>query len=183
MIADLKQQGFHISLWQYTYFTPKNELYNEIVKNGFAVKNEGGKLPFEDAVLDMSNPAAVKWYQDKLAGLLKMGVGAIKVDFGEGAPLTGQYASGKTGLYEHNLYPLRYNKAVADITKQITGDSIIWARSAWAGSQRYPLHWGGDAENTNSAMAAELRGGFVLRAFRIYLLEPRRRRICRQTAA
>ena len=159
MIADLKRQGFHISLWQYTYFTPKNELYNEVVKNGFAVKNEGGKLPFEDAVLDMSNPAAVKWYQDKLAGLLKMGVGAIKVDFGEGAPLTGQYASGKTGLYEHNLYPLRYNKAVADITKQITGDSIIWARSAWVGSQRYPLHWGGDAENTNSAMAAELRAG------------------------
>jgi alpha-D-xyloside xylohydrolase len=159
MIADLKQQGFHISLWQYTYFTPKNELYNEIVKNGLAVKNEGGKLPFEDAVLDMSNPAAVKWYQDKLTGLLKMGVGAIKVDFGEGAPLTGQYASGKTGLYEHNLYPLRYNKAVADITKQVTGDSIIWARSAWAGSQRYPLHWGGDAENTNSAMAAELRAG------------------------
>ncbi|HEY6329308.1 MAG TPA: glycoside hydrolase family 31 protein, partial [Blastocatellia bacterium] len=38
-------------------------------------------------------------------------------------------------------------------------DSIIWARSAWAGSQRYPLHWGGDAENTDSAMAAELRGG------------------------
>jgi len=159
MISDLKAQGFHISLWQYTYFTPKNELYNEIVKNNYAVKNDGGGMPFEDAVLDMSNPAAVKWYQDKLAGLLKLGVGAVKADFGEGAPLTGQYASGKTGLYEHNLYPLRYNKAVADVTKQITGDSIIWARSAWAGSQRYPLHWGGDAENTNSAMAAELRGG------------------------
>jgi alpha-D-xyloside xylohydrolase len=88
-----------------------------------------------------------------------MGVGAIKVDFGEGAPLTGQYTSGRTGWYEHNLYPLRYNKAVADITKEITGENVIWARSAWAGSQRYPLHWGGDAENTDSAMAAELRGG------------------------
>ncbi len=107
----------------------------------------------------MSNPAAVKWYQGKLENLLKMGVGAIKVDFGEGAPINGQYFSGKTGLFEHNLYPLRYNKAVFDITKQTTGDSIIWARSAWAGSQRYPLHWGGDAENTNSAMAAQLRGG------------------------
>ena len=32
----------------------------------------------------------------------------------------------------------------------------IRACCAWAGSQRYPLHWGGDAENTNSAMAAEL---------------------------
>jgi alpha-D-xyloside xylohydrolase len=116
-------------------------------------------LPFEDAALDFSNPEAVKWYQGKLANLLTMGVGAIKADFGEGAPLSGQYASGRTGWYEHNLYPLRYNKAVAEITKEVTKENIIWARSAWAGSQRYPLHWGGDAENTDSAMAGELRGG------------------------
>jgi alpha-D-xyloside xylohydrolase len=159
MIADLRKQGFRVSLWQYTYFTPKNEIFKEIVRNGFAVRNEGGTQPFEDAVLDMSNPAAVGWYQGKLENLLKMGVGAIKVDFGEGAPVSGQYFSGKSGLFEHNLYPLRYNKAVFDVTKRTTGDSIIWARSAWAGSQRYPLHWGGDAENTNSAMAATLRGG------------------------
>ena len=159
MLADLKQQGFHISLWQYTYFTSKNDLWKEMVSRGYHVRNEGGQLPFEDATLDVSNPEAVKWYQSKLRDLLKLGVGAIKVDFGEGAPLTGQYASGLSGWYEHNLYPLRYNKAVADVTKEVTGDNVIWARSAWAGSQRYPLHWGGDAENTDSAMAAELRGG------------------------
>jgi alpha-D-xyloside xylohydrolase len=130
-----------------------------MVARGYHVQNEGGQLPFEDATLDLSNPEAVKWYQDKLRDLLKLGVGAIKVDFGEGAPLTGQYASGLSGWYEHNLYPLRYNKAVADVTKEVTGDDVIWARSAWAGSQRYPLHWGGDAENTDSAMAGELRGG------------------------
>ena len=162
MIADLKNQGFHVSLWQYTYFTSKNDLWKEIVAKGYHVRNEGGQLPFEDATLDMSNPEAVKWYQDKLRQLLKLGVGAIKVDFGEGAPLTGQYASGRSGWYEHNLYPLRYNKAVAEITKQVTGEDLIWARSAWAGSQRYPLNWGGDAENTDSAMAAELRGGLSL---------------------
>ena len=88
-----------------------------------------------------------------------MGVSAIKVDFGEAAPENGIYADGRTGFYEHNLYPLRYNKAVADITKKVTGDNIIWARSAWAGSQRYPIHWGGDAESTDDGMAAELRGG------------------------
>ncbi|HZB44699.1 MAG TPA: TIM-barrel domain-containing protein [Pyrinomonadaceae bacterium] len=159
MIEDLRKQGFRVSLWQYTYFTPKNELYREIVSKGFHVRNESGGPPFEDAVLDMSNTEAVKWYQAKLAGLLRMGVGAIKVDFGEGAPVNGLYASGRSGLYEHNLYPLRYNKAVADITREVTGENIIWARSAWAGSQRYPLHWGGDAENTDSAMAATLRGG------------------------
>jgi alpha-D-xyloside xylohydrolase len=159
MISDLKKQGFHISLWQYPYFTPKNELYQEAVSKGLVVRDQGGKLPFEDGVLDFSNPATVEWYQALVAKLLKMGVGAIKVDFGEGAPANGIYASGRTGFYEHNLYPLRYNKAVADITKEVTGENIIWARSAWAGSQRYPLHWGGDAENTDSAMAAELRGG------------------------
>lgn len=159
MINDLKKQGFHISLWQLPYFTPRNKYYKEIVDNGLCVRNANGTLPYEDAILDFSNPKTVAWYQDKLAGLLKMGVGAIKVDFGEGAPLEGFYASGRGGMYEHNLYPVRYNKAVADITKQVKGENIIWARSAWAGSQRYPLHWGGDASNTDMGMAAELRGG------------------------
>jgi alpha-D-xyloside xylohydrolase len=159
MIADLKNDGFHISLWQLPYFVPKNTLFNELVEKNLVVRDAKGNLPDEDAVLDFSNPKTVEWYQDKLAHLLKMGVGAIKVDFGEAAPENGIYASGRTGFYEHNLYPLRYNKAVADITKKTTGENIIWARSAWAGSQRYPIHWGGDAESTDQGMAAELRGG------------------------
>lgn len=162
MIADLKKEGFRISLWQLPYFTPTNPFYEEIVSRGFGVKDADGQLPTEDAILDFTNPEAVSWYQEKLAKLLQMGVGAIKVDFGEAGPKTGLYASGKSGFYEHNLYPLRYNRAAADITKWTTGDSIIWARSAWAGSQRYPLHWGGDAETTNNAMAATLRGGLSL---------------------
>lgn len=106
------------------------------------MRSENGQGPFEDAVLDFSKPETVTWYQEQLARLLRMGVGAIKVDFGEDAPVNGLYASGRTGWYEHNLYPLRYNKAAAEITARLTGEHIIWARSAWAGSQRYPLHWG-----------------------------------------
>ncbi|HUI55397.1 MAG TPA: TIM-barrel domain-containing protein [Bryobacteraceae bacterium] len=159
MMADLKRDGFHISLWQLPYFVPKNSLFPEILAKGLAVKDGKGNLPFEDAVLDFTNPATVAWYQEKIAGLLRMGVGAIKVDFGEAAPQMGVYANGRTGFYEHNLYPLRYNRAVAEITKQVTGENIIWARSAWAGSQRYPLHWGGDSGNDDTSMAATLRGG------------------------
>jgi alpha-D-xyloside xylohydrolase len=162
MIADLKKDGFHISLWQLPYFVPKNTLFQEIIEKGLFVRDAKGNLPYEDAVLDFSNPATVAWYQDKIANLLRMGVGAIKVDFGEAAPASGLYASGRTGFYEHNLYPLRYNKTVADITRQVTGENIIWARSTWAGSQRYPIHWGGDAENTDSGMAATLRGGLSI---------------------
>jgi alpha-D-xyloside xylohydrolase len=159
MLADLKDEGFHVSCWQLPYFVPKNKLFPELVAKNLVVRDRKGNLPYEDAVLDFSNPQTVDWYQQKLAHLLKMGVSAIKVDFGEAAPEDGIYADGRTGFYEHNLYPLRYNKAVAEITKQVTGENIIWARSAWAGSQRYPLHWGGDAESTDDGMAAELRGG------------------------
>lgn len=162
MISDLKDEGFHISLWQLPYFTPKNKLFDEIVNEGLAVEDNEGDLPYEDAVLDFSNPETVEWYQQKIGRLLDMGVGAIKVDFGEAAPHEGIYASGRTGFYEHNLYPLRYNKAAADITYEKTGEHIIWARSAWAGSQRYPVHWGGDAANSDNGMAATLRGGLSL---------------------
>ncbi|MCF2502610.1 alpha-xylosidase [Dyadobacter sp. CY107] len=162
MITDLKKLGFRTSLWQLPYFVPKNTLYPEIVAKGLAVKNANGTIPYEDAVLDFSNPNTIKWYEDKISGLLKLGVGAIKVDFGEAAPLSGVYASGRTGFYEHNLYPLRYNKIVSELTKKVTGDNIIWARSTWAGSQRYPIHWGGDAETTNKGMEAQLRGGLSL---------------------
>ncbi len=161
MLSDLKKDGFHTCLWQLPYFTPKNRYFNYLVENGMAVKNQRGELPYEDAVLDFSNPKTVSWYQQQLAGLLKQGVGVIKVDFGEAAPYNnGLYASGKTGLYEHNLYPLRYNKAAYDIIKQTNnGEGIIWARSAWAGSQRYPLHWGGDAATTNTGLLGSIREG------------------------
>ena len=162
MMADMKKDGFNVCLWQLPYFTPKNTLFNEIVSQGLAVKDKKGNLPYEDAVLDFSNPEAVKWYQAKLKHLFDQGVGVFKVDFGEAAPADGLYHSGRTGFYEHNLYPLRYNKAVAEITQKEKGYTLIWARSTWAGSQRYPLHWGGDAETNNGAIAATLRGGLSL---------------------
>ncbi len=91
-----------------------------------------------------------------------MGAGIFTADFGEAAPLSGLYASGQASFLEHNLYPLRYNKAVSEVTEETSGHGAIYARSAWAGSQRYPLHWGGDAETTDCSMAATLRAGLSL---------------------
>lgn len=179
MLNTLKSEGFHACLWQLPYFTPKNRYYNEIVSNGLAVRNGNGTLPYEDAVLDLTNPKTVEWYQDKISGLIKKGVSVIKCDFGEAAPYNGIYSNGRTGFYEHNLYPLRYNKALFEGIAKAEGvadpgsdetisngvSPVIWARSAWAGSQRYPLHWGGDAatnEIGSTGLLGDLRGGLSL---------------------
>ena len=160
MLKQLAKDGFHTCLWQLPYFTPKNRFFPEIIEKGLHVVNATGGMPVEDAILDFSNPETVSWYQSKIEGLMKQGVSTIKCDFGEAAPYNGFYHSGKGGLYEHNLYPLRYNKALWEVVERNhPGEGIIWARSAWAGSQRYALHWGGDAATTNTGLLGDLRGG------------------------
>ena len=160
MLKQLSKDGFHTCLWQLPYFTPKNRFFPESIEKNLHVVNATGGMPVEDAILDFSNPETVNWYQSKIEGLMKQGVSTIKCDFGEAAPYNGFYHSGKGGLYEHNLYPLRYNKALWEVVERNhPGEGIIWARSAWAGSQRYALHWGGDAATTNTGLLGDLRGG------------------------
>jgi alpha-D-xyloside xylohydrolase len=161
MLKQLAKDGFHTCLWQLPYFTPKNRFFRDIVDRGLHVRNAAGGMPVEDAILDFSNPQTVSWYQQKIEGLMRQGVSTIKCDFGEAAPLSnGIYHSGRGGLYEHNLYPLRYNRALWEVVERChPGEGIIWARSAWAGSQRYALHWGGDAATNNIGMLGDLRGG------------------------
>jgi alpha-D-xyloside xylohydrolase len=59
----------------------------------------------------------------------------------------------------NNLYALLYQKAAYEVTKEVTGDGIIWARAGWAGCQRYPLHWGGDSCSSWDGLAGSLKGG------------------------
>ena len=82
----------------------------------------------------------------------------IKVDFGESAPAFFKYA-GADGRDMHNLYALLYNKAAYEAAKEELGEdkALIWARSAWAGSQKYPVHWGGDAGTDFGSLASSVK--------------------------
>jgi alpha-D-xyloside xylohydrolase len=104
----------------------------------------------------------VRVYQSHLRRLFDLGARVIKVDFGEQAPLDGVYHDGTPGHRMHNLYPLLYNRAAAEATHEATGEWIIWARAAWAGSQRYPLHWGGDSSANWHNLEPQIAGGLSL---------------------
>ncbi len=69
-----------------------------------------------------------------------MGVANIKTDFGEDVHFDANYQMPAAGL--HNNYALLYQRAAYEVTEQITGVGLIWARASWAGTQRYPVHWG-----------------------------------------
>lgn len=163
MIDHAREKGFHITLWQMPYIETNHEHPNPVfiegMENGYFASRNDGSNDFQHGLIDFSNPEAIDWYKNKLLRpLLEMGIDAIKVDFGESAPPFYQYA-GVSSDKMHNLYSLLYNKTVFEITKEVRGEGIIWARSAWAGSQRYPLHWGGDCDVDFHGLVTTVKAG------------------------
>jgi alpha-D-xyloside xylohydrolase len=168
-ISELKSDGFRLSLWQLPYLSSEAEQYNEAVKNRYIgiINNRKKQSDYSFSTtkyagtIDFTNPEAVNWYKSLLRKLLKTGVACIKTDFGEDIHMNAEYRAMESELL-HNLYALLYQKAVFEITKEVTGEGIIWARAGWAGCQRYPLHWGGDAASSWDGMAGSLKGGLHL---------------------
>ena len=110
------------------------------------------------AAVDFTNPAAVDWFKAKTRKLLEMGVAVMKTDFAEDLPGDAVAHDGTPPEALHNLYPLLYQRAVFETTQDVHGYGVIWGRSGYAGSQRMPVHWGGDPACTFNDMAASLRG-------------------------
>ena len=166
-IHNLKKKGFRVSLWQLPYVAKGAEQLEEAKANQYIAPllkeqaSEGSNFSALDyaGTIDFTYDKAVEWYKNKLLKpLLDMGVTCIKTDFGENIHLDAVYHS-MTPERLNNLYALLYQKAAFEITKEVTGDGIIWARAAWAGCQRFPLHWGGDSASSWDGMAGSLKGG------------------------
>jgi alpha-D-xyloside xylohydrolase len=115
-------------------------------------------------LVDFTNPAAVAWYQNALRALIRTGVDCFKTDFGERIPTAVVWHDGSDPMKMHNYYTYLYNKAVFEVLEQEKGknQALVFARSATAGGQKFPVHWGGDCSATYGSMAETLRGGLSL---------------------
>ncbi len=163
----LAERGFKLSLWENPYVWVDTDMHREGVEKGYFVRSQAGGLarPLEnaDAVLpDFTNPDAYRWWQDKHRPYLRMGVAAFKPDYGEAVPADAPFADGRTGEQVHNIYPLLFNRCVYEVMREERGEAMLFGRSGYAGSQRYPINWTGDQPTTWGGMAAALRAGLSL---------------------
>ncbi len=170
MLKRLKEKGLKICVWINPYIAQKSPLFAEGMEKGYLIKRENGDVWQWDmwqpgmGIVDFTNPDACTWFQSKLKVLLDMGVDSFKTDFGERIPTDVVYFDGSNTKKMHNYYAYKYNEVVFDLLKEEKEekDAVVFARSATAGAQKFPVHWGGDCDSTYDAMAESLRGGLSL---------------------
>ena len=168
-LARLKERGVHICVWINPYISQYSPLFAEGRDKGYLLKRPNGSVWQWDhwqpgqAFVDFTNPDASTWYQNHLKRLMDMGVDSFKTDFGERIPTDVAWHDGSDPERMHNYYAYLYNKVVFEVMHQQRGDdAIVFARSGSVGSQKFPVHWGGDNMSSYSSMAESLRGGLSL---------------------
>jgi len=170
MLARLKERGLKICVWINPYIAQRSRLFEEGKANGYLVKKPNGDVWQWDlwqpgmGLVDFTNPAACEWYASYLRELVDMGVDSFKTDFGERIPTDVVYFDGSDPFKMHNYYTQLYNKVVFEVLEEKLGknEAAVFARSATAGGQQFPVHWGGDCYADYESMAESLRGGLSL---------------------
>ncbi|HEX8629108.1 MAG TPA: alpha-xylosidase [Catenuloplanes sp.] len=170
MLKRLKERGLRVSLWTNPYLGQRSPLFAEAAERGYLVRRADGDVWQWDnwqagmGLVDFTNPAAREWYTAKLRGLLDMGVDCFKSDFGERIPTDVVWHDGSDPERMHNYYTHLYNRTAFEAIRGHRGgnEAVLFARSATAGGQQFPVHWGGDCESTFESMAESLRGGLSL---------------------
>ncbi len=175
-VRDLRALGFRLCLWEYPYVSVRHPLFAELAERGYLLRDDGGAPyihewdaePFGElltplpasGLVDFTNPDAYAWYRDAHRPLFEVGADAMKTDFGEQVPPSVRAHNGDRGSRLHNVYPLLYNRCVYEASERYAaGGAVVWGRSGWTGSQRYPVQWGGDPQADWEGLAASIRGG------------------------
>lgn len=170
MLSRYKERGLKICAWINPYVAQRSSLFEEGKEHNYLLRKPDGSVWQWDmwqpgqAIVDFTNPDACDWYAGYLKKLVRQGVDCFKTDFGERIPTDVDYHDGSAPEEMHNYYTHLYNKCVYQALEDELGkgEAILFARSATAGGQQFPVHWGGDCYSDFDSMAETLRGGLSL---------------------
>jgi alpha-glucosidase (family GH31 glycosyl hydrolase) len=140
---------------------PQNEpKWSEALAGGFTFTDPDGEPyrmltpPFQPppgSALDLTDRAAVEWFQGWLAEAEALGLDGSMTDFGEWVPFDARFADGRTGAEVHNEYPVLWQRANREFWERARpdGDWLFYVRSGHTGTQSAaPAVWAGDQNTT-----------------------------------
>jgi alpha-D-xyloside xylohydrolase len=159
-----------VVLWIQPWIPRQSEVFAEAADRGYFARRHDGSIylyaptipagePNPSGIMDFTNPEAAAWYGERIGTLVRMGVDGFKTDFGEAIPEDGVFHAG-SGRMVHNIYSFHYNRTVYEaVQRHHPTGGVVWGRSGWAGSQRFPIAWSGDPLANFRHMACTLWGG------------------------
>ncbi|MBL6929759.1 MAG: glycoside hydrolase family 31 protein [Rhodospirillales bacterium] len=174
---DVHDLDMKLCVWEYPLVSVDGPLFADMESKGWLLKDETGAAaryefdsePFgkvltqlpQSGLVDFTHPDAYAYWRELHTELFKLGVDVTKPDFGEQVTDNMIAHDGSTGAQLHNVYSLLYNRCVFEATEAAfgKGQALLFSRSGWAGSQRYPMQWAGDSQADWEGLAASLRGG------------------------
>jgi alpha-D-xyloside xylohydrolase len=134
--------------------------FEEARANGYLIHDRARWWFGEGGMLDFTNPAASAWWNERMRPRYEQGVAFFKNDDGEAVPSDARSAIGIDGRELHNLYGFYYGKALYEGMAALDDRRpFIYARSTWAGSQRYPALFLGDQNPTFECIRRTMRAG------------------------
>ncbi len=114
-------------------------------------------------MIDFTNPAAARWFNDLMRPRYAEGIAFFKNDDGEYLPPDARSHLGLSGREYHNLYGFFYSRALFEGMAELDERRpFVYARSAWAGSQRFPALFLGDQHPTFEHIRRTMRAGLNL---------------------
>ncbi len=131
-------------------------LFEEGLQRGYFITNQKGR-PYNQpmsnkagALIDFTNSAAVKWYQQGLKRLLvDLGFDGGMQDQGDLLPRDAVLSNGSTGYEAANTYNYLYARAAYEASQQFKPESVFFMRSGYLGSQQFQnAVWTGDLDSS-----------------------------------
>ena len=134
--------------------------------SGITRESEFGLIP------DFTNPAAVKWWKDKVASSMAGCFGIGMSDFGEDTPpmhITPTNVPASRCITSTRCYIRK--RLLRRSLKIRSTRGLVNARSGTAGMQRYPICWSADPQCEMGGDGDDSSRGTFHRAFRRAVLE------------
>jgi alpha-glucosidase (family GH31 glycosyl hydrolase) len=164
-VKSMRNQGFHLNLWEHAYVHPSSPIHSELKTKGLAGDKEvwGGLVP------DFTKAETVSIFKSlHKSEHIDLGVDGYKLDECDGSDYTGgwffpddaKFPSGITGAQMHNVFGYLYQRAFHEMFESLGMRGYFLCRGSYAGGQAYPTVIYSDWYDFKDYVRAACNSGF-----------------------